>query len=154
MLEYYKLWRFKHPNASDFVKVAQDVSGIQLDWYKEYWVSTTKTIDYSIDSLWSANGVSKIRLKRIGQMPMPVDLQLIFKDSSKEIHYVPLDIMFGNKPAESNEKRIVHKEWNWTNPTYTIEFNHPLTDLILAEIDPTKRMADIDQKNNTLKLNW
>ena len=154
LLEYYKLWRFKHPNASDFVKVAQDVSGIQLDWYKEYWVSTTKTIDYSIDSLWSENGVSKIRLKRIGQMPMPVDLQLTFKDSSKEIHYVPLDLMFGNKPAESNEKRIVHKEWNWTNPTYIIEFSHPLTDLILAEIDPTKRMADIDQKNNTLKLNW
>ncbi len=154
LLEYYKLWRFKHPNASDFVKVAQDVSGIQLDWYKEYWVSTTKTIDYSIDSLWSENGVSKIRLKRIGQMPMPVDLQLTFKDSSKEIHYVPLDLMFGNKPAESDEKRIVHKEWNWTNPTYTIEFSHPLTDLILAEIDPTKRMADIDQKNNTLKLKW
>ena len=146
LLEYYKLWRFKHPNASDFVKVAQDVSGIQLDWYKEYWVSTTKTIDYSIDSLWSANGVSKIRLKRIGQMPMPVDLQLTFKDSSKEIHYVPLDLMFGNKPAESNEKRIVHKEWNWTNPTYIIEFSHPLTDLILAEIDPTKEWQTLIKK--------
>src|SRR5665647_2749841 len=52
LLEYYKLWRFKHPNASDFVKVAQDVSGMQLSWYKEYWVNTTKNIDYSIDSLW------------------------------------------------------------------------------------------------------
>ncbi|MDQ6889197.1 MAG: M1 family metallopeptidase, partial [Bacteroidota bacterium] len=61
LLEYYRLWRFKHPNASDFIKVAQDVSGIQLDWYKEYWVSTTKTIDYSIDSLWQENSVSKIR---------------------------------------------------------------------------------------------
>ncbi len=103
LLEYYRLWRFKHPNASDFMKVAQDVSGIQLDWYKEYWVSTTKTIDYSIDSLWDENGISKIRLRRIGQMPMPIDLQLTFKDSTKEIHYVPLNLMFGNKPAESNE---------------------------------------------------
>ncbi|MEO8108395.1 MAG: M1 family metallopeptidase [Ginsengibacter sp.] len=154
MLEYYKLWRFKHPNASDFVKVAQDVSGIQLDWYKEYWVYTTKSIDYSIDSLWEENGVSKIRLRRIGQMPMPVDLQLTFKDSTKELHYIPLDLMFGNKPAESNETRIVHDEWNWTNPTYVVEFKHPLTDLVLVEIDPTKRMADVDQKNNTLKLNW
>ncbi|MGZ4048333.1 MAG: M1 family metallopeptidase [Bacteroidia bacterium] len=154
LLEYYKLWRFKHPNASDFMKVAQDVSGIQLDWYKEYWISTTKSIDYSIDSLWGENGVSKIRLRRIGQMPMPIDLQLIFKDSSKEIHYIPLDLMFGNKPAEGNEPFIVHSEWNWTNPTYVVEFKHPLSDLILAEIDPTKRMADVDQKNNTLKLNW
>ena len=78
LLEYYKLWRFKHPNASDFMKVAQDVSGIQLDWYKEYWINTTKTIDYSIDSLWGENGVSKIRLRRIGQMPMPIDLAADF----------------------------------------------------------------------------
>lgn len=154
LLEYYKLWRFKHPNASDFMKVAQDVSGIQLDWYKEYWISTTKSIDYSIDSLWGENGVSKIRLRRIGQMPMPIDLQLTFKDSSKEIHYIPLDLMFGGKPAEGKEPFIVHSEWNWTNPTYVVEFKHPLSDLILAEIDPTKRMADVDQKNNTLKLNW
>ena len=154
LLEYYKLWRFKHPNASDFMKVAQDVSGIQLDWYKEYWISTTKSIDYSIDSLWGENGVSKIRLRRIGQMPMPVDLQLTFKDSSNEIHYVPLDIMFGNKSAENDKPHIVHNEWNWTNPTYVVEFKHPLKDLVLVEIDPTKRMADVDQKNNTLQLNW
>ena len=83
LLEYYRLWRFKHPNASDFMKVAQDVSGIQLDWYKEYWVYTTKSIDYGIDSLWEENGISKIRLRRIGQMPMPVDLELTFKDGDK-----------------------------------------------------------------------
>ena len=154
LLQYYKLWRFKHPNASDFVKVAQDVSGIQLDWYKEYWVSTIKTIDYGIDSLWEDNGISKIRLRRIGQMPMPVDLELTFKDSSKELHYIPLDLMFGNKPAENNETRIVHNEWNWTNPTYVVEFKHPLADLIKVEIDPTQRMADVDRKNNVLKLNW
>jgi hypothetical protein len=154
LLEYYRLWKFKHPNAADFMKVAQDVSGIQLDWYKEYWVCTTKSIDYSIDSLWEENDVSKIRLRRIGQMPMPVDLQLTFKDSTKELHYVPLDLMFGIKSTENSEVRIVHNEWNWTNPTYVVEFKHPLHELILAEIDPTKRMADVDQKNNILKLNW
>ncbi|HMD00738.1 MAG TPA: M1 family metallopeptidase, partial [Ferruginibacter sp.] len=88
MLEYYKQWRFKHPNAADFVRVAEQVSGMQLDWYKEYWVSTTKTVDYGIDSLWEENGISKIRLKRVGQMPMPIDLQLTFKDGSTEMHYV------------------------------------------------------------------
>ena len=154
LLEYYKLWKFKHPNASDFVKVAQDVSGIQLDWYKEYWIYTTKTIDYSIDSLWGEGNVSKIRLRRIGQMPMPIDLELTFKDSTKELHYVPLNLMFGNKPAENGEKRIVHQEWNWTNPTYVVEFDHPLNQVINVEIDPTKRMADIMSKNSILKLNW
>ncbi|MDP4283012.1 MAG: M1 family metallopeptidase [Bacteroidota bacterium] len=154
LLEYYKLWRFKHPNAADFMKVAQDVSGIQLDWYKEYWINTTKTIDYGIDSLWEDNGITKIRLRRIGEMPMPVDLELTFKDSTKELHYIPLDLMFNNKPPENNEPRFIHKEWNWTNPTYVVDFNHPLNQLMQVEIDPTKRMADVNPKNNILKLSW
>ena len=154
MLEYYNLWRFKHPNPWDFIKVAEDVSGVQLGWYKEYWINTIKTIDYGIDSLWQEGNVSKIRLRRIGEMPMPIDLQLTFKDSTQEMHYVPMDLMLANKPAETKEKRVVHTEWNWTNPTYVVEFNHPLNQLIKVEIDPTKRMADVDQKNNVLKLNW
>ena len=154
LLEYYKLWRFKHPNPNDFFKVAQDVSGMQLGWYKEYWLNTTKSIDYKIDSLWGDDGTSYIRLRRIGEMPMPIDLQLTFKDSTKELHYIPMDMMLAGKPAESNEKRFVHEEWNWTNPTYTVEFKHPLNQLIKAEIDPTKRMADVNQDNNVLKLSW
>ena len=154
LLEYYKLWKSKHPNPNDFFKVAQDVSGIQLGWYKEYWLNTIKTIDYSIDSLWEEGNVSKIRLKRIGQMPMPIDLELTFKDSTKELHYIPMDMMLANKPAEGNDKRIIHEEWNWTNPTYIVEFNHPLNQLVKAEIDPTKRMADVNLDNNVLKLNW
>lgn len=154
LLEYYKEWRFKHPNANDFVKLAEDVSGIKLDWYKEYWCSTTKKIDYAIDSLWEENGVSKIRIKRLGQMPMPIDLQLSFKDGVTEMHYIPLNLMFGEKPAESEPNRIVHEEWKWTHPTYVIELKHKLSDLKKIEIDPTKRMADVDQRNNILQLNW
>ncbi len=155
LLEYYRIWRFKHPNANDFIRVAENVSGLKLDWYKEYWVSTTKTINYGIDSLWEENGVSKIRLKRTGQMPMPIDLQLTFKDGSTEMHYIPLNLMFGNKPNEdASQKRIEHEEWRWTHPTYIVEFNHKLSDLKKAEIDPTKRMADVEHKDNLLELNW
>ena len=154
LLEYYKLWKFKHPNPSDFIKVAEDVSNVKLDWYKEYWIYTTKTIDYGIDSLWEDNGVSKIRLKRVGEMPMPIDLELRFKDGTSEQHYIPLNLMFGEKPAENNSQRVVHEEWPWTNPTYIVEFKHKLTDLKEAEIDPSRRMADVERKNNLLQLNW
>ena len=155
LLEYYREWKFKHPNASDFIKLAEDVSGLKLDWYKEYWCSTTKKIDYAIDSLWEEDGISKIRLRRIGQMPMPVDLQLTFKDGTSEMHYVPLNLMFGEKPAENNSvPRIVHEEWRWTHPTYIVEIKHRLMDLKKVEIDPTKRMADVDQRNNMLELHW
>ncbi len=155
LLEYYNKWKFKHPNATDFFKLAQDVSGIQLDWYKEYWISTTKTINYSIDSLWEEKGISRIRLKRIGQMPMPIDLQLSFKDGTTEMHTIPLDLMFGKKENENKaQSYILHDEWRWVQPTYIVEFKHKLTDLIKAEIDPSKRMADIERKNNLIELSW
>ena len=154
-MEYYRLWRFKHPNADDFFRVSENVSGLKLDWYKEYWCSTTKTINYGIDSLWEEGGVSKIRLKRIGKMPMPIDLQLTLKDGSTAMYYIPLNLMFGKKPNENpGQTRIMEPEWKWTDPTYTIEIKRRLTDLTKVEIDPSKRMADIDRKNNVIELKW
>ncbi|MFT4018891.1 MAG: M1 family metallopeptidase [Agriterribacter sp.] len=154
LLEYYKQWRFKHPNANDFIRVAEKVSGIQLDWYKEYWVNTTKTIDYAIDSLWEQNGKTNIRLKMIGQIPMPVDVSLQFKDGSKETAYIPQLIMFGEKPQEDTTPRVVHEPWKWTHPVYTFEVNQKLMNIKSIEIDATQRMADVNRKNNKLELNW
>lgn len=155
LLEYYRLWRFKHPNASDFMRVAEKVSDLKLDWYKEYWVNSIKTIDYGIDSLWEEGGNTKIRVKRIGLMPMPVDIRLTFKDSAKEIHYIPLSLMYGEKPVEDSIiKRKVYEAWRWTHATYVIETSRKLTDIITVEIDPSLRMADIDRKNNKLELKW
>ena len=88
-------------------------------------------------------------------MPMPIDLKLSFKDGTTEMHYVPLNLMFGEKPSEDKgQSHIVHEEWRWTSPTYIVSFKHRLLDLKKVEIDPTKRMADVDSKNNTLLLNW
>jgi hypothetical protein len=155
LLEYYRLWRYKHPNAQDFVNIAERVSNMKLDWYKEFWINSTKTIDYAIDSLWEENGKTNIRVKNIGLIPMPVDLQLTFKDSTKELHYVPLDLMYGAKPAETDSiARKVYEPWHWTSATYTIQTTRKLTDIVVAEIDPSQRMADIDRKNNRLELKW
>lgn len=154
LLEYYNRWKFKHPTPNDFIRVAEDVSGMELGWYNQYWLSTIKTIDYKIDSLWEEDGSSKIRLSKIGDMPMPIDLKLTFKDGSTEMHYVPLDLLFGQKPAEEEGPRVVHEVWNWTNPKYIIDFKKRLGELVSVEIDPSKRMADVDQKNNLLELKW
>jgi Peptidase family M1 domain len=155
LLEYYRLWKFKHPNAQDFINVAEKVSNMKLDWYKEYWIYSTKTIDYGIDSLWEENGKTKIRIRDLGLMPMPIDLQLTFKDGKTEQHYVPLDLMYGEKLKENDTiSRKTYEPWRWTNPTYTVETDRRLTDITVAEIDPSQRMADIDRRNNRLELKW
>ena len=155
MLEYYRLWRFKHPNANDFMRVAEKVSGLQLDWYKEYFVNTTKTIDYAIDSLWEQNGKTNVRLRMDGKMPMPIDLLFQFKDGSKEMAYIPQYFMFGAKPVEdASIPRITYDAWKWTSPTYTFSITHRLMDIKKLVIDPSERMADVNRRNNVLELNW
>lgn len=153
LLEYYNKWKFKHPDVNDFIRIAEQVSGMKLDWYKEYWVNTTKTIDYSIDSLWEESGKTMIRIRRIGQMPMPVDFVITGKDGSRETHYVPMYLMFGEKkPEESTSKRKVYESWKWTHPTYVIASDKKITEIAEAEIDPSLRMADIERKNNKIDL--
>lgn len=155
LLEFYKAWKFKHPNVNDFIRVAEKVSGIELDWYRQYWVNSTKTINYGIDSLWEADGQSNIRLKRIGLMPMPVDVVITYKDGSQEQHYIPLDLMYGEKPNENAAvKRTVHEDWKWTHPKYTFSTKRKVTDIQSVVIDPTKRMADVEPRNNVLELKW
>ena len=155
LLEYYNEWHFKHPNAQDFINVAEKVSGMKLDWYKEYWVYSTKTIDYGFGEMKEDQGVSKIDIKRIGLMPMPVDVVLTFKDGTKELQYIPMYSMFGAKPVETDSiPRIVNEPWKWTSESYTIQTKHKLTDIVALEIDPSLRMADVERKNNKIELKW
>jgi hypothetical protein len=155
MLEYYRQWRFKHPDTDDFLRVAEKVSGLHLDWYKDYWVNSTKTIDYGIDSLWEEAGKTNIRLKRIGTIPMPIDLMIEYKDGTKEMAYIPAYLMFGSKPPENNDTpRKEFEPWKWTHDTYTVELDKKIATLKVIEIDSTQRMADVEIKNNRLVIPW
>lgn len=150
MLRYYHDWKFKHPNANDFIRVMEKQSGLELDWYKEYWVHSTHTIDYAVDTLLeAASGKTMIQLRRIGVMPMPVDLLVTYTNGSTEIFNIPLSIMRGSKPNEnSGVKYTVLEGWHWTHPEYSFELPVKRTDLAKVEIDPTGRMADTNRKNN------
>ena len=142
-------------SASDFIRVAEKVSDMKLDWYKEYFINTTRTIDYSIDSLWEEGGKTKVRIGRQGLMPMPIDVQITFRDGTKELHYVPLSLMYGQKQNEDTSvPRFTYEAWKWTHPTYVIETNKKLKDFSIVEIDPSLRLADVERKNNKLELKW
>jgi hypothetical protein len=152
LLEYYNEWRFKHPNPNDFVRVAEKVSGLELQWFKEYWICTTKTIDYGIGDVNDANGKAKITIKRAGLMPMPLDVLITYKDGTKEMHYIPLNMLYGAKPAEDSTPRIVHNEWKWVDPDYSFTLSKAVGDIKEIEIDPSKRMADVNRVNNKISV--
>lgn len=154
MLRYWNTWQFKHPNVNDFIRVMEKESGLELDWYKEYWVNSTKSIDYGVKSVeQDGNNSTKITLERIGLMPMPIDLVVTYTDGKQETLYLPLVIQRGEKPLEKGKpSRLLTQRWPWTNPSTEIILPKAKSSIKSVEIDPPGRMADINRENNRLEF--
>jgi hypothetical protein len=151
LLNYYATWKFKHPNANDFTRVAEKTSGIQLQWFKEYWMNSTKTVDYGLNDIQAGEKGAILSIQRVGKMPMPVEVFVTYKDGSSETHYMPLDLMLSGKKAEV-ANWITHAEWKWTAPTYSFELSKPISQLKSIEIDPSQRMPDVNRSNNKIEI--
>jgi hypothetical protein len=144
MLDYYWSWRFRHPGPDDFFRVMEKASGIELDWFQHYWVHTTRTMDYAIDSVEAVTGGTLISLRRIGSFPMPVDLVVEGVDGPVKFT-IPLDLMRGSKPAEGMK---VLPPWHWVETLYRFKTELPLNRIKRIEIDPGIRLPDTDRDNN------
>lgn len=140
--KYYSDFKFKHPNPNDFKRTAEKVSGLQLDWYMNYWTETTEFIDYAVESISKNN----IELMRKGGMPMPLDLTVTYTDGSKENFYIPLREMMGSKPTRSS----VLESWTWVQPVYQMRTKKAVKSV---QIDPDLGMADTDKTNNYKEVN-
>lgn len=145
-LKFYEIWKFKHPTPNDFKRVAEEVSGINLKWYFNLFINTTRTIDYGIIDV-SDNSIT---LKNKSDLAMPIDLMVEYQDGSRELFYIPLREMRGEKPAENyalyaNSKRTILTDWFWTNPDYTISLTKKPAKVW---IDPSLRLADVESGDN------
>jgi len=136
--QYYSDWAFKHPTPNDFIRVAEKVSGFELDWYLTDFAQTTNTIDYAVKSI---DGKSAT-LERIGLMAMPLDVTVTFIDDSTENYLIPLRMMMGHKPTSAT----VTEDWPWSFPIFTLEMEKEIKSV---SIDPSQKMADVDKSNNT-----
>lgn len=149
LLRYFDTWKFKHPNANDVTRVFEKQSGLELDWYREDWVNTTNTIDYGIDTVMAEGRKStRVLIGRKGRMAMPLDIVVTYDNGDTELFYAPLESMRGEKPAENKIKRTVLPDHRWVDPVYEFEIPARAKNIAKIEIDPSRRMADIDRDNN------
>ena len=120
---YYNEYKFKHPVPNDMRRIAERVSGIQLRWYLTDWTQTVNKIDYAIEDVVPVKSGTQINLKRIGLMPMPLDILVRYKDGSQEFYYVPITLMRGEKENPYDAPWHVEKDWSWSNPNYTLSID-------------------------------
>lgn len=146
MKRYFQEWKFKHPNPTDFKRVMEKVSGLELDWYFENWIGTTKVIDYAVDLVGDESGKSTVLIRKTGTHPMPLDIRVTYQDGKEEWYYIPLDLMRGEKKEIANA--IVLSDWGWTYPQYTFSLPRPAGEVKQIYIDPSRRMADVNMKDN------
>lgn len=153
MLRYFNTWKFKHPNVNDLIRVMEKESDLELDWYKEYFVNTTKTIDYGIKQVKPMGNETEITLERIGLMPMPVDVVITYEDGTSEQVYLPMVILRGEKANEKGmPERVLTEAWPWTNLTKTFTIEKNINTIKSIEIDPSKRIADLQPGNNKVEF--
>jgi hypothetical protein len=153
MKRFFNTYRFKHPNDLDFIRVAEKESGFILDWYHEYMVNSTKTIDYSIDTVYTQTIVMDsigqtqvytiISMKKLGSFPMPLELVITLKDDNQIQFNIPLDLMRVN--AESNPLQQYLDPWRWVETQYDLAIPGEIK---MIQLDPRSVVADIDRLNN------
>ena len=146
--QYVSDFQFTHPYPDDFRRVAERVSNIQLQWYLTDWTQTVKTIDYGIKDVVVKETQTDIHLERIGQMPMPLDVLVTYGDGSKEIRYIPIPLMRGEKENHYNTDFIIEKDWAWAYPSYILTIDKPKGSIESIDINPTNLVADINPENN------
>ena len=147
MLAYFEEWQFKHPDPWDFMKVMERVSGLELDWYLEYWVYTTKTIDYAVKGVMTEGpNTAAIQLEKIGEMAMPLWVRVDLSNGTSVNYYVPVAAMFGT-PAQENFNYA--PAWPWTHHTYELIIRFPADQVEAVHIDPYRFMCDVKPANNS-----
>jgi hypothetical protein len=149
MKKYFDQWKFKHPTPVDFKKIMEQESSLELDWYFEQFITTINKIDYSIYSVESNEGKTKIIIEKIGRIPMPLDISITNIDSTVSWFNIPLRIMRGVKGVDMIGDNVeIKSDWPWVYNFYEFEVDVPKEEILKIEIDASTRLADVFRENN------
>ena len=147
---YYNEYAFKNPTPNDFIRIAEKVSGMQLQWFLNEFMETDHTADYAISKVEGKGNKTEVTLKRVGRLPLSIDLWVTDKAGNIRYVYVPLRMTYAEKPnTYPTYPRTVLPAWGWGNPTYTFTLDMPLEDIKSIALDPENKSVDTDKENNS-----
>lgn len=84
---YFTHWNGKHPLPFDFFAAMNAGSGVNLNWFWQRWFFDNSTPNLAIEKLSGKGIYKKIQIKNIGGKPMPVHINILYKDGSTQKIY-------------------------------------------------------------------
>lgn len=149
MQHYVSQWKFAHPYFEDFRNSIIQYTKVDLNWFFDEWIESTKTVDYAVKSV--KKGINKneyeITFERKG-MQMPIDFSVLTDDDSILDFYIP-NTWFEKKTNAKVLPRWIG--WDKVKPIYTATITIPgrIKNVI---IDPSNRLADVYMLDNNKKV--
>lgn len=140
MQHYFEQWKFAHPYFEDFRASVIQFTHVDLSWFFDEWFETTKPLDYSVGSIHKIRGTGNyaIKLRRKGEMQMPVDFTVTAKNGEYYNFYVP-NTWFQKQTAATTLPKWTG--WGKLHPTYTANVCIP-SGIKKVQIDTTYRLGD------------
>ena len=152
MKEFYNEWHLKHPTDRDFMHIAQKVSGMDLKWFLNYWINTTKTIDYGIKNVKYGEVFTTITLENKGAVPMPIDFSILTTDKKVVNYQIPLNMTHTWKTKDIYGDFTTMAYWPWTQKEYTFTIPYNKSQISALGIDFSQRLADVNLEDNLVEV--
>jgi aminopeptidase N len=151
MKHYVQKWKFKHPYPEDFRDAIIEHTQIDLNWFFDEWLETTKNINYSIQRVKQKKEndiyINRISLERKGRMHMPIRLTCTYENGNNKSYYIPNTWY---SPNDSSIKLPKWYGWDLLQPNYTFT-DTSVSKLKQIKIDSEELLADYDLTNNLWK---
>jgi hypothetical protein len=132
---YIQRWAFKHPSPTDFYRTMEDVGGRRLDWFFREWFFENPHFDQAIDSVVTAQKGDTMLVGVLyanhARGVLPIRARFTFSDGSTQDFNYPAEVWSTNTTMYAREYAFVGKK------------------LVRIELDPEKRLVDVDRTNNT-----
>jgi hypothetical protein len=128
---YIRRWAFKHPTPADFFRTMEDASGRRLDWFwRDFFLENPKFDQAVGDVAVGSDGSAIVTYVNHARGVLPIRARFTFADgSTQEFDY----------PAEV---------WSTNTASYQRTYQFGGKRLTRIELDPDKRLIDIDRGNN------
>jgi aminopeptidase N len=146
MKNYFNEWKIAHPYFEDFRNSIIHYTKMDLNWFFDQWIETSKTIDYKVKGVnKKGEGEYQITFKRKGSMQMPIDFSVYDIDGKRSDFYIP-NTWFEKSTKATKLPRWIG--WGIVNQTYTanIKIDGKLDNVV---IDTSGRLADVNRLDNS-----